>query len=82
MPLDAKYQQCELRMNVNLKRDFEKVVMMGDATHLVLFSTDSSNKEKIKGSLIFKCPYRSVLNVVQEEKDPKRLLLTVIRSDY
>ena len=69
MPQDAKYQTCYLRMNPHNRRDYEKLVMMGDVQHLVLFRVDSSDAENIKGTLVFKCQYRSILTVEQDEKD-------------
>ena len=56
-------------MNPHNRRDYEKLVMMGDVQHLVLFRVDSSDAENIKGTLVFKCQYRSILTVEQDEKD-------------
>lgn len=55
LPEEAKYQTCLLRLNPKNKRDYEKVVMMGDVQHLILLTADFSNKKHISGQLIFKC---------------------------
>ena len=82
LPSDAKYQTCFLRMNPKNKKDFERVVMMGDVQHLVLLRADFGNKEVIKGNLIFKCIYRSVLGVDSDHKDPKKLTIELIKNDF
>ena len=56
--------------------------MMGDVQHLVLFKTDFSNNENIKGNLIFKCPYRSILRVEHDKKDSKKLNLVLKSDEY
>lgn len=55
LPEEAKYQMCYLRINPKNKKDYEKVYMMGDVQHLVLLRADFSNKDKLKGNLVFKC---------------------------
>jgi len=62
-------------MDPNDKRDFEHVVMMGDSNNLILLKADFSDKSNIKGTLLFKCPYRAVLDARLDLKDKKLLCL-------
>ena len=73
-------------MNPNNKRDYEKVVMMGDVQHLILFRIDpidtGGQGNSIKGTLVFKCQYRSILKIMQDEKDQRKLGLSLIRDEF
>lgn len=72
---NSKYQQCILRLNPKKKRDTEKVVMLSDVQHFILIKADFSNKNNIKGTVVVKCAYRSILGVFLERKEPKRITL-------
>ncbi len=69
-------------MNTKNKKDFEKVTMMGDPHHFILLKTDFSNKDSFKGSLVFKCLYRAVLEVSIDTKDKKMLIIELLKDDY
>ena len=45
--------------------------MMGDAHHFVLLKADFSDASNIKGVLIFKGVYRSILSVDLDPRDKK-----------
>ena len=72
---DSKYQSCLLRLDPKKKRDYEKVVMLSDVQHVVLIKADFSNKSNIKGTMVFRCTYRSILGVYIDRKEPKRITL-------
>lgn len=78
LPAEAKYQKCWLRMDTKNKRDFEQLVMMSDVQHLILLKCDFSNKDHVKGNLIFKCPYRAILHLEPNAKEKKYLDIDVI----
>ena len=78
LPENAKYQKCWLRMDTANKKDFEQLVMMGDVQHLLLLKCDFSNKDHVKGTLIFKCPYRAILHLETNSKEKKYLDIEII----
>jgi len=60
-----------LRVDSASRRDWDKVVMMGDSHHFILVKADFADKENIKGQLIFKCKYRAILSVDLDSKEKK-----------
>lgn len=82
LPSQERYQNCSLRMDRKNKKDWEKVVMMGDPQHLALLKADFTDKMNIKGRLVFKCDYRSIVDVQLDPKDKKTLTLFIMRDKY
>ena len=56
--------------------------MMGDVQHLVLFKPDFREKNNLKGTLVFKCPFRAILGVDIDNKNRKKLSLEIEKSAF
>ena len=77
LPSDEKYQNCSFRVESNSKKDWDKAVMMGDLHYFLLFKADFSDKNNIKGKLIFKCRYRAIIEVQSDSKERKQLIMQI-----
>ena len=56
--------------------------MMSDVQHLVLFKPDFRDKNNLKGTLVFKCPYRAILGVDIDNKNRKKLSIEIEKSAF
>ena len=92
LPKEKKYQNCLLRLmtrkDANLfrlpetehmpeKQIILQLVVMGDPVWLCLFKADFTDKQVIRGDLRVKLKIRNIEDLSIEEKEPKRLNLTV-----
>ena len=55
---------------------------MSDVQHLMLFKPDFKDKNHLKGTLVFKCSFRTVLGVDTDNKNRKKLCLEIEKSAF
>ena len=55
---------------------------MTDVQYLVLFKPDFRDKSNLKGTLVFKCPFRAILGVDIDNKNRKKLSLEIDKSGF
>lgn len=56
--------------------------MMSDVQYLLLIKADFSDKQNIKGTVFFKCAYRSILAITIGRKNLKKISIEVIKNSF